>query len=73
MRRQPHISARELLQRTLLPGAALAVAGVLNGLRFLTDGVQQFVVSGAVAVTLALGVGLVLLGLFRTVSRVRVV
>jgi hypothetical protein len=66
MSRQPPVSRRELLWRVLVPGIALGLAGVLNGLRFLVDGIQQFVVAGGVAVTLALGLGLVVLGLLRT-------
>jgi hypothetical protein len=53
----------------LLPGLVLATAGILNGLRFLSTSFQQFVVSGGVAVTLTLGLGLVLLGFFRAPSR----
>ena len=66
IRRQPSISGRELWLRTLVPTAVLATAGALNGARFLSDGIRPFVVAGGVAVTLACGLGLVLLGLGRS-------
>ena len=72
MRRQPPVPILELLRRTVVPGVVLATAGVLNGLRFLPTSFQQFVVSGGVAVTLTLGLGLVLLGLFKAPSRASV-
>jgi len=67
--RQPPVAIHELTRRALLPGLVLATAGILNGLRFLSTSFQQFVVSGGVAVTLTLGLGLVLLGFFRAPSR----
>jgi len=66
VRRQPAVSGRELWRRALVPAAVLATAGILNGARFLSGGVQPFVVAGGVAVSLASGVGLVLLGLARS-------
>jgi hypothetical protein len=73
MSRQSPVSRRELLRRALAPGITLGLAAVLNGLRFLVDGIQQFVVAGGVAVTLTLGLGLVVLGLVRGARRVDVV
>ena len=66
IRRQPAISGRELWLRALAPAAVLATAGILNGARFLSGGIRPFVVAGGVAVTLACGLGLVLLGLGRS-------
>ena len=71
MRRQPTVPRRELLWRALLPGAFLAAAGLANSLRFWSHGFQQILVSGGVAVTLALGTGLVFLGLWKASFRVR--
>ncbi|MEP6572820.1 MAG: DUF4184 family protein [Gemmatimonadota bacterium] len=62
VRRQPSVPTPELIRRALLPVLFLILAGVLTGLRFLPRDTYQFVSSGGVGVTLAFGVGLVILG-----------
>jgi uncharacterized protein DUF4184 len=62
MRSQPPLSLREGLRRALPPLAVPGLAGVLNGLRFMSGGLQSVVVAGGVAVTLTFGLGLVILG-----------
>jgi hypothetical protein len=62
VRSQPRLSLREGLRRALPPLAFLCLAGVLNGLRFMSGGLQKVVVAGGVAVTLTFGLGLVILG-----------
>jgi len=64
-RRQPPAPVRALVKRMFGAAVVLAIAGVLNGLRFRSAGIQQFLVAGGVSVTLTLGGGLILLGLLR--------
>jgi hypothetical protein len=61
-RTQPEVPWSELAKRTLLCISFLGAAGVLNGLRYLSRGVGQFLVAGGVGVVLALALGILALG-----------
>ena len=61
-RTQPEVPWSELAKRTLLCVSFLGAAGVLNGLRFLSRGVGQFLVAGGIGVMLALALGILALG-----------
>jgi hypothetical protein len=62
MRAQPAEAWWPALGRCSAVGLILAIVGILNGLRFLHQGLGPFAVAGGVAVTAGLGVGLLLLG-----------
>ena len=66
---QPSVSPSRLaMSAFMLLGIPLAV-GVLNGLRFLSEGFQPFVVATGVAFTFAVAVGPVLLGVLKYFNR----
>lgn len=69
--RQPRVSLHEAAWRVLLPAGVLGLAGVLNGLRFISEGFQKVLVAGGVAVTFTTGAGLLILGVIGDKSVLR--
>ncbi len=63
-RRQPPVTLAAVAGRVLLAGLFLGTFALLNAMRFRSHGIERILVTSGVAVTLGVGVGPILLGLF---------